>query len=191
MGGRGSSSGKAGSGGSGNGTRKQKSPTIETSSLPELQGSEAQIKWASQIRADYINTLNRALNEGHVGVEDIESAYNHSIFEGLGGVKKETRQQSDTEINSLIEKAKEAKKSAKADAKSQGKSSDEIIIAGIKAESSVCTPIYKKWAESDIKKVTKAGDWIEARRFNTLDVPTKTSLLSAIRRIEDAKKFRK
>lgn len=181
MGGRGSSSGKV--------ARNEKEIKIRSDNLPELTGLEKQVAWANKIRDDYINLLNKALEENHVGVEQIESAYSHSIIEGLGGKKSATRQQSEGNINKLVEKANEAKKAAKATAKQQGKSKDEITIAGAKAESTICTPIYKKWVESDLQEWTRAADWIDAHKFNTLDVPINRALSVAVSRINTKKRL--
>lgn len=68
MGGRGGSSG-LGSKGSG----RIKSQKVDFSGLPELQGSEKQVKWAEQIRSNVINTINN-------NIERMEKSENRDYY---------------------------------------------------------------------------------------------------------------
>lgn len=67
MGGRGGSSGLS------PGNAPAKSQKVDFSSLPELQGSEKQVKWAEQIRSNVINTINN-------NIERMEKSENRDYY---------------------------------------------------------------------------------------------------------------
>lgn len=67
MGGRGGSSGLNSASG------RTKSQKVDFSGLPELQGSEKQVKWAEQIRSNVINTINN-------NIERMEKSENRSYY---------------------------------------------------------------------------------------------------------------
>lgn len=66
MGGRGGVSGLSTRGGN-------KSQKVDFSGLPELQGSEKQVRWAEQIRSNVINTINN-------NIERMEKSENRNYY---------------------------------------------------------------------------------------------------------------
>lgn len=168
--------------------------SINSSSLPQLQGSEKQVAWANNIRDNYIADLNDRIANGDIDYGDIESMY----YSGLGiyltnnasdtsAYDKQLRKvkQQNPELSpkdqmlkaeeypeEIYQKADEARKSAKAKAKSEGKTKEQSKLEGKKAFAKAIAPTYKQWAEDALNGnlANKAGQWIEKfknSKYNT------------------------
>lgn len=189
MGGRGGSSGM--SGGRNSGSRELQ---IQSSSLPELQGSEKQVAWANDIRDNYIADLNNRIANGDIDYADVESmyysglgiyltndAYDTSAYDKqLSKIKtqnpnlssKEQILKAENYPREVYNKAIEARKDTKAKAKAQGKTLEQAKKEGNKAFAKSLAPTYKKWAEDALNgnSAKKAGQWIEKfknSKYNT------------------------
>jgi hypothetical protein len=183
--------GNMGSGGSASGGG---SLSINSSSLPKLQGSEKQVAWANDIRNNYIADLNDRITNGDIDYWDIESMYYNGLGiyltsnasdrlaydKQLSKIKaqnpdltpKEQRLKAEEYPREIYQKAVEARKSAKAKAKSEGKTTEQIKLEGNKAYVKAIAPTYKQWTEDalngNIAKV--ASQWIEKfknSKYNT------------------------
>ena len=158
-----------------------------SANLPELTGSEKQVAWASNIRQNYIDDVNRRIQEGNLEFEDLYSAYyngtgamtdrmkdgNGNLYtnqytkqlrEITGNAERATREQRDKAedyVYQISEKADEAGREAYNSAKAQGKSKEEQKNARKMAKSKVFAQTYKSWVEQDLSLSTSASMWID------------------------------
>lgn len=158
-----------------------------SANLPELTGSEKQVAWASSIRQNYIDDVNRRIKEGELEFDDLYSAYykgtgamtdrmkdgNGNLYtnqytkqlrEITGNAEKSTREQrekAEEYIYKISEKASGAGREAYKSAKDQGKSKEEQKKARKMAESGVYAQTYKSWVKQDLSLSTSASMWID------------------------------
>lgn len=177
MGGRGSSSNM--SGGSGSGSRGAQ---IQSSSLPELQGSEKQVAWANNIRNNYIADLNNRIANGDIDYGDVESMYHSGLGTFLTNNANDTSaydkqlskiMQQNPELSSKDQRLKAEKYPREVYNKAvEARDNAKTETEGNKAFAKALAPTYKKWVEDALNgnSAKKAGQWIEKfknSKYNT------------------------
>lgn len=174
MGGRGSNSGKG-----------KGSYTINTNDLPALKGTEKQVKWANDIRKDYVNRINEFLQNDeiywnpvlkttaedfarsmlHYGVlNNYDSSKQSSLYENLPKSVKSNRE-ADDYVNDYIDKifkpGNAVRKDAKAEGKAKGMSSGEAREYSLKAQKQYYKKYIAEFTKFSLNKAGRASDWID------------------------------
>lgn len=102
--------------GAGTGKATFQSQKVDFSGLPELQGSEKQVKWAEQIRSNVINTIND-------NIERMENSENRSFYKPSIEAFKEIGEK----VNTMLRQPPGAKASNIIDRRNSALDVDRIL----------------------------------------------------------------